>query len=52
MKPFPIVPFLFAVPLYGAVVGGNVGPDGREIQNDLPANQHTRNVSSRGQGWR
>ncbi len=34
-----------------ASVGGELGPDGRtEVQLDLPASEHRKNVSSRGQG--
>jgi hypothetical protein len=54
MKQFALLLVLVATPAlaqtYGAKVGGNVAPDGTEIQIDLPGEFHRRNVSSRGEG--
>lgn len=54
MKQLALIVALIAAPVaaqtYGAKVGGNVAPDGTEIQIDLPGDLHRHNVSSRGSG--
>lgn len=52
----PVLPWRESVglvmggPVVGASVGGNTAPDGTPIHCDLPADQHCKNISSRGQG--